>query len=120
MDEDRIIEPKYDFLLILESKQDFNRAERIIYNELRPYSLMDKWCEITTNGTLYACEVPSPDRLALIEPIRPILQFVPRILSEPERIEEYKGYLIDLITDENWKWLLSKLQIINRNEFKTL
>jgi hypothetical protein len=67
--------------------------------------------------TMYACEVPSPDRISKIQEVVSILSFLGQIQSEPERIEEFKNQMQEQDIPEDWKWIISKLQIVDRNQF---
>jgi hypothetical protein len=116
------VEPKYDFMFTLESENDFNKAERTIYDSLVFYSDMNgsKWCSCLTNDVNFACEVPSVDRLIKITEIQIILPYLPLIQAEPQRLEEFKSEMILKPIGEDWKWLISKLQIVNRNDYEAM
>jgi hypothetical protein len=113
-------EPRYDFMLILDNIEDFSRAERLLYDSLSRVSIFTKWCEPMTNGDEYACEVPSPDRLMKIQSANFILPYLEPIQKEPEKLEQYKSEMVEKTDQEEWKWLISKLKIVNRNEFKII
>ena len=112
----------FDFMFIVESKEDLNRAERFIYDSLVFYSDMNgvKWCDCMSNGVNFACEVPSVDRLMKITEIQIILPYLPLIQAEPQKLEEFKSEMILKPIGEDWKWLISKLQIVNRNDYEAM
>ena len=114
-------EPIYDFMFILDSEVDFNKAERMLYDSLTNSTNMNAiiWCNmmIDSGQTKYACEVPSPDRIITMVEIQPVLPYITLIQENPALIVDLKNDVTNLDISDDWKWLVSKLEIVDRNQF---
>ena len=58
-------------------------------------------------------------QISKIQEIAPILPYLAQIQSEPQRIEEFKTQMQSENIPDEWKWIINKLYIVNRNNFST-
>ena len=114
--------PQYSLMIVCDNEQQFDSIENKIFNEITIFCNTKglRWANTLQDSVslVYGCEFPSYARLARIPVLAPAMPYINAIYLDSDMLEVNKAIFEMLDIPSDWKYILSKLEVVNRKRFK--